>query len=338
MSKGDWKKHLFRSGLPLEHVVTEKLAGLGFSVFGEYPYLRPNEHKVDTEFSVDLRSFQPLTDDQGHVWSAVDLLIECKYVHAGCRWVFAPFPSPHTYPIGVVNTIQELCTSQIDESSIFDFEETIPYCVRGIELCPGSANLPNVRHGLYQLRYAVPVLIGKEIESQIKANDDWLSLTFICPILITTASLHLLKREISLEQLEQASDLDEVSDHVEALIFNQQPGPQLEDFARKQFEDVLEKHPRIERRLEILASVLGGPVWKRRSKPDLDWLRRTFEHSTERVLIINYQNMEKVIQELMSHIKSTESTLTSYGTIAYDEDGSEIMEATTENNEAQNGS
>ena len=43
------KNHLLKSGLPLEHLVSEMLSEHGLYVSGEYSYMRTNEAGIETE-------------------------------------------------------------------------------------------------------------------------------------------------------------------------------------------------------------------------------------------------------------------------------------------------
>ncbi len=55
-----WKTGFLKTGLPLEYVTSNIFNKLGHEIFGEYPYIRPNESKELKEFSVDLRTYKCL--------------------------------------------------------------------------------------------------------------------------------------------------------------------------------------------------------------------------------------------------------------------------------------
>ena len=55
-----WKMGLLKTGLPLEYVTSNILNKIGHDIFGEYPYIRPDENKKLKEFSVDLRTYKCL--------------------------------------------------------------------------------------------------------------------------------------------------------------------------------------------------------------------------------------------------------------------------------------
>src|SRR4051812_48864672 len=93
--KKDWKDYLLQSSLPLEQIVSEKLDSNQWHIDGEFPYVRPNEQDINTEFSVDLRAFalaESIESGDIDTYASLDLLIECKYNYPGTRWVFSAPP------------------------------------------------------------------------------------------------------------------------------------------------------------------------------------------------------------------------------------------------------
>jgi hypothetical protein len=87
--RGKWKDYLLKSSLPLEHVVRRELAGVGMTGLGAFSYLRPNEHGIITEFSVDVWGSLSIGNERSE-WGTFDALVECKYNYPGVRWVFSP--------------------------------------------------------------------------------------------------------------------------------------------------------------------------------------------------------------------------------------------------------
>lgn len=82
-----WKENLLKSSLPLEQLVSEKLENKNLYISGEYPYIKPNEQDINTEFSIDLHAYETI---RNAYTMRLHLLIECKYNYPGVKWVFSP--------------------------------------------------------------------------------------------------------------------------------------------------------------------------------------------------------------------------------------------------------
>lgn len=297
MSNTKWKNGFLKTGLPLEYVTSNILNEKGYSIFGEYPYLRPNENGEHKEFSIDIRAHKCLDDNER--FFVLDTLIECKFRQKGTVWIFSPFPSD-LMPIGLVHTTEDLTPVRLQGDSLWEFEKNIGYCVSGVELMNnGGGNTDGSRHGVFQLRYGMPVLLKDSYEHTLDyAWSSGRQINFICPILVTTADLRVIKPNLQLEHFTGAEELDDVSELREALILNESPGPQLQAFADSLAEDLINSRPELAHRLTVLDEVLVGAEWENRSAPDLDSIKRSFGHSTERVLIVNYQHLDNVLSKL----------------------------------------
>lgn len=305
-----WKDALLKTSLPLEHLIAEKLGKHGFLIHGEYSFIRDDEQGVDTEFSVDLRASELLDRGEEDYWADLNLLVECKYNYPGVRWIFAPHPEESEFAIGVVNVLQQLCTRRItDTSPVYDIDQELPYCVKGIELHESDANTQSITRGLYQLKYAVMELASNIIYRQITTwNDVDLHIGIVCPILVTTASLHVLKDGLTLEQFQNASNLNDVAEQVDALVVFQENRPQLSKYIRKVIADLYRLSPEIKTRLEELEAVEGKPEY--RSALPVNWLFDSILKSyAERVLVITYEAFEQTVLDIRNSVLESGKSL-----------------------------
>jgi hypothetical protein len=233
-----WKTGLLKTGLPLEYVTSNIFNSLGHEIFGEYPYIRPNESKELKEFSVDLRTYKSLdSEDKLIILSA---LVECKYRQPKTSWVFSPFPS-EIVPIGILNSTEDLVPVRIGTDAIFKFEESLGYCISGVELsADGSGNTNGAKHGLFQLRFAMPDFVKNDYESALKHTYyDGRYIDLSCGILVTTAEIRVIKPKLNLDSFSKANDLNDITDLKEAIILNERAGPQLQEFADSKAEELL---------------------------------------------------------------------------------------------------
>lgn len=316
----NWKKGLLKTGLPLEYVTSNILNNKGYEIFGDYPYIRPNENKELKEFSVDIRTHKSLAIKERLF--TLSMLIECKYRQPGTSWIFSPYPSS-IVPIGLVHSSEKLVPVRLDSSSLYDFEDSIGYCISGIELdSNGNGKTDGAKHGAFQLRFAMPVLLKSTFEHVLEHN--WYEGRFInllCPILVTTSEIRVIKPNLALSDFDNAKELDDVSELREAVILNEGTGPQLEEFADSLAEEFIQNHPELERRLLELGNVLVSEEWGNRYSPDLDTIRHAFSSSAERVLIVNYEYLDNIIEKLESAIMKGIENEKVYGKVVTSKDG-----------------
>ncbi|MFN3137219.1 MAG: hypothetical protein ACE37L_06005 [Allomuricauda sp.] len=324
-SNSKWKSGFLKTGLPLEYVTSNVLSDLGHSIFGEYPYIRPDERKELKEFSVDLRTYKSLDSEDKLI--TLSMLVECKFRQQGTSWIFSPYPSD-MFPIGLTHSTEDLVPVRIETKSIWKFEQKIGYCIGGIELKPdGSGNTNGAKHGVFQLRFAMPVLLKNEYENALDHMwSDGRDIDIICPILVTTADIRVIKNNLNLDDFHMAKEIDDVTELKEAIILNERPGPQLQDFADSLADEYINNHPELEKRLLDIDKVLIGKEWESRSAPDLDTIKRSFGHSCERILIVNYNYLEKTVKNLEKALMRDIKKEKVYGKVIETDDGFEIVE------------
>ena len=298
MSKqSKWKQGLLKTGLPLEYVVAGHLNSRGHTIFGEYPYIRPDETGEAREFSVDIRTHKDLTP--GECLHTLSLLVECKYRSPGTMWIFAPLPAD-SYPIGIISDTEDFFPVRFHSHAIWDFENELGYCVGGVEVTSdGGGNTSGVKHGIFQLRFAMPSLLKQTFKHSLgHVWSDGRSVSFICPLLVTTAELRVIRPRLSLNDFLGADQIDDVTEVREAVIINEQPGPQLQEYAERLSREFIAEHPEAERRLAALSEILVGVEYESRNAPDLDMVMRAFDGATERILIVHFDALDKVLERL----------------------------------------
>lgn len=303
-----WKDYLLKSGLPLEHIVSEGLGRRGFAIDGEYRYTRLNEKEIPTDFSVDLhaRTYLPDTYESSvYFWATISLLVECKYHHAGVRWVFARCPKRSSLYRGrYVSVIEELTTNRIRNTApLARFEEGLPICNRGVELHASGCESKNIDQGLYQLRYAIPSLIAQETRNQVGESDEKGPLIiFLCPLLVTTASIHVLNEGIVLEAIEKAESLGEVSREVDALVSYQEPAPGLLEHITQVLRRLHTNVPEIRERLEQARKILSPSGEEGTDLDDWGYVGKCID-ATKRVVVLRFDAFDRIISDLFHAVE-----------------------------------
>ncbi|MDG4716185.1 hypothetical protein [Winogradskyella marincola] len=320
-----WKKGFLKTGLPLEYVTSNILNKLGHLIFGEYPYIRPDERRELKEFSVDLRTYKTLDNSNDERLIVLSMLIECKYRQQGTSWIFSPFPS-EMIPLGIMNSTEDIVPVRIENENVLKFEKGIGYCISGVELsADGNGNTNGVKHGIFQLRFAMPEFVKNDYVSGLERTYyDGRFIDLSCAILVTTADIRVIKPNKSLEDFTSANELDDVTEIKEAIIVNERPGPQLQEFADKLGNELIKEHPELEKRLLDIDKVLIGKEWENRYAPDLDTIKRSIGYSAERILIINHKYLDKTIKNLETALQKDIKMEKVYGKVLETNNGFEI--------------
>jgi hypothetical protein len=230
-----------RSGLPLEHVVAGILGRMFFQVAGEYAYGRLNEEKIYKDFSVDLMAFRligQVRDDEPEILYCLNLLVECKYSRRGIKWIFSPHELDNRIETSFININQDLCVNRVETEPLQGIEAELQHCIRGTALIDSKGADPSkISNGLHQLRYATPRLTSSKLDRQLNVmrlpefgDDKYLLIEVICPILVTTASLYVLKHGLGMEDFYDMERLEDVADEVDALVVYQEEGPELDEY------------------------------------------------------------------------------------------------------------
>ena len=280
---GKWKDFFLKSSLPLEQLVAEKVSNCGLHIGGEFAYLRSNEQNNFAEFSIDLSAstLNQLRENIS-IWSTLDLLIECKYSSPNVEWIFARYPKLEPLTANCLHNYDFLSSYWVkDTSPIVDIEKNAQYAVNGLALTDKFADNKRIKHGLNQLRYAIPQFL-KKIASDDLLSDEEHSIRLVAPILVTNSPLRLLKENVSFEDIRSAASLDEITDVHNVIYHYQQTGPELAKSIKESSE-------------YISTNLDGG---KRNAKFDLNYINSELNYSLETIAIVQLDYLEEYVRRL----------------------------------------
>jgi hypothetical protein len=316
---------LLKSGLPLEAQVATILDRQGFEVMGEYGYMRPDPAGVLKKHSVDIRARKFIVNTNNEHWADFELLVECKYNHPSCHWVFAPGKfTGHGYG-GTATLHDDLCPSRtrnhdLAEASLWDIDGKTERCIKGAVLFSkgngngrGGSVEAAVEHGASQLRHAVPQLLARALQYQAHMeSDDRVTAIVLCPLLVTNAPLHVLKKGATVRRVQDARSLSEVTKEYQFVRLAQALGPDLEDYADALTETAL-KSSRVDARLTEVAAILGT------SKPTLapsGWkIRFAVRKATEVVMVVRLEYLSRLIRWYLTRLDAIGGDIVHYATL-----------------------
>ena len=258
-----WKDALLSSGVPLENDVRNYMSQQGCLAEFEHSYLRADEARVLRQFSYDIDAslIQP-----PHF---VDFLVECKFRHPSVSWVFTPDEYGGHTELGPNDFMHPLTLfggkSCVAESSVFP-RRLAPCCSKGVELTSDGANDKAIAQAVSQLAFGMARRVGDAVEHQVL---DLLRGDFVfynLPVIVTSAALHRLRDNVTVDSIRSASELAEVADQVDVLVLRHRTGVELREHNAAVFaalraglgDDVLKaklqgRRPGLDHAFEILA-------------------------------------------------------------------------------------
>jgi hypothetical protein len=234
VSQGSWKKHLLRSGLPLEYEVAQAVSQLGMSISADFSFMR-REGNTDKESSVDLESFWY---DEPEPNFLLRLLIECKYRSPNKNLLFLSDPSEYFPPATLGGTLRNLdfaCPISIPLNSSVELENNFEIVYKGIEISDEGAHSSEFWHGIQQLRYGTPLSIQNIIDNSIFGHPEDVIPIFFASILVTNAPIIVLNSGCKMSDIESAKCIDDISKRHDCVIFYSDYGPDYEDHFRRIF-------------------------------------------------------------------------------------------------------
>lgn len=250
-----WKEFLLKSGVPLEYEVKQTLKSLGFFTSSETSYLRSDENNIVNEFSYDIDATKRI---ENH---SFQLMIECKYRDSSTNWIFLPEELNEsdrgTGSTSFLNTNDFFYKEAYsDYFKLFNLNTNFPFCSKGIEVCSSGPNPKSITQAIAQLSYGIVDKVIFGMKEQLSSREQ-----FIChhiPIIVTTASLYRLKKNVTVNDIKQSSSLDSIAHKESILLIEPTVGEELKEFWLNKYNSFLR---RIQLKKENLIS-LGKKVTK----------------------------------------------------------------------------
>ena len=235
---GKWKERLLSSSLPLEHQMAELFTSQHFANLGEFAYTR-RDGESTVEYSADLwlSGTAPFAN-QDIAKGRIDLLLECKYRMPKVVWLFARHVADSRcagITLGsTVRIVDEFSPFVVDKEHSLEFEESLPFAYKGVEINFANDQVADdeIKHGVEQLRYALPDFVGQIIYTSITGSMEGnVAFSFI-PILVTTAPLYLVHPGFDITAVQRADEIEDFSELVPYLVLTQSTTPMFQKHIR----------------------------------------------------------------------------------------------------------
>lgn len=318
-----WKDKLLSSSLPLEYEVALMLAGQGFSVNFDYSYKRLDD-ALEKEFSIDIKSLAwfPFRR-KASIEMEIDILVECKYRNPNVSWLFINDLNLKDYASfssrGPVKLVDEFSTMFPKRGM-----KKIPgyqICLKGMEVNVqnGEVHDSGITHGISQLVYALPSLLYGRIHSSLNGHLADVRPFMICPVLVTTAPLRIIKPGFSITTVMNASELSDISYEVPYLSMYNTMHPSFSRHCQRTFNNLFGSggEDRFEYFKNLRKLPLGDdnlPTLKNfYSQPHLLLLSLQLGHVDDlfrETLICNFNHLPALLKHLKTSITYTGNGLT----------------------------
>lgn len=240
-----WKSRLVSSSLPLEYEVAKLLVSKGFAITADFTYTRSDVSLVK-DFSVDIHGTHYITGLRSRPMCALELIIECKQ-RARSKWLC--FQDPNTedflpaawgHSIRVVDQFSRWFVS--NQWSALD-DRSIPVCYKALEVDEdGKAYDAELRHGLFQLQYALPRLASDHVRTATENPEQERAPAFFGAILVTNAELIVAHRNITIQKIERAKSLLQLGRVAPFVVYYLDVGSELERHCARECSDLQTLH------------------------------------------------------------------------------------------------
>jgi hypothetical protein len=160
------------------------------------------------------------------------------------------------------------------EHEWFDERESAPVCYSAIEVGDSANNdddggsskrgapQSQLRHGLRQLQYAMPAILGSRMRWAASRRPDENYPFFFVPVLVTNAPLILAHADLDVQKVEGAGGLNELGREVPYLIWSAGLGPDFYVHCQRQLRDLhVTASGKCMKEIEARRQASGIPSW-----------------------------------------------------------------------------
>ena len=256
MADSKWKSALLRSGVPLEHDVARFLTNEGFYISPDFEFHRVSGG-VEKEFSVDLDgTFYGHPDRLDYT---LHILAECKYRSPEKSLLLFEETNPEMGGTlgGTLTVSDQFVPFYARFEPIAEFERQFPFAYKAVELHEGSAVERDIKHGLAQLKYATPSFVVDHVVRSLFEHEEDRHPNFFASLLITNAPLRLVDSETSLDQVNAAAALTDITTEVPWAVISHGIGPEYRAHVGRVVQ-AFDREELIEKAEEVEKHVISG--------------------------------------------------------------------------------
>ena len=285
----NWKKILLKSGIPLEASVRNIIKELKIGEPLEYNFLRKNVDGLLNNFSIDMKVDKNIKLEVPNRYSYnIEYLIECKYCTPETNWIFMSHSNAFT------DEITSLCVDlgdniyQVNDDYYYKVIKNIPIVGKGVSLKDKNPDSTQIREAYNQLSFAY---ISRYFENLMWRDPD---IYFMVPIVVTTANLWRLKENISIEEVEQSKNIEDICDLCNILRLQSDPNRLMRNY-------FMDKYANLDKHIKVRMQEHYYEKFKWNFEEELD-AQAMFYPNT--FFIINYNSLKKELKKLNKQLSN----------------------------------
>lgn len=192
---------------------------------------------------------------------------------------------------------------------MYNFERKVEFGLKGVELniYTGEVFDKDIKHGINQLKYALPYLIKDSIEGNIYGGFSDIVPDFIIPILVTNADIYILNKDFKINNLKSIHTIDQIAKKTPYLISYSGIGPDFTEHHKQVFKDFNSKISKNENliKLEQIQSTYLHPKYNFYNSPIrlCDELENAYKSTLLKYythfIICSFDNLEILIKDIL---------------------------------------
>ncbi|MEZ4528562.1 MAG: hypothetical protein R2941_21825 [Desulfobacterales bacterium] len=219
-----WKEALLLSNMPLEFDAARVLVDEGFVVNSDFRYAWDSTGMArDSAIDLHARTFFPFPESPDRA-AQVELLVDCRHRSPETAGIFLPDPNPggssRSSGGNSVRVIDQFSPYLVPQDALIAFDADMPVCYKGMEvnLVSGEVDETLFTAGIWQLQNPLPRLLTENVLAFLTGPRTANFPFFFCPVLLTTSVLYVLKKDIRLDEIEHAENVQELGTQTPFLI------------------------------------------------------------------------------------------------------------------------
>lgn len=238
--KAKWKQALQASNILLEFEASRVLVSSGFTVEPDFKYAWRSSGLV-RESSIDMHAASVLPfpenaerPELSEAGGKIELLVECVHGNADAAWLFMPESGTRAVPDivsgGSIRVMDHFSSYVFDHGLSNGFDSAMPLCRKGFEIDmeTGEVSEENLGRGIEKLQYVLPKVITDNVLFYLTVRLENNVPFIVCPVLLTTVGLHVIRKDVTADMIGEASDFREIADPVPCLVMHSGIGPDFE--------------------------------------------------------------------------------------------------------------
>jgi len=135
---------------------------------------------------------------------------------------------------------------------------------------------------------------------------------------VTNAPLYVIKPNLSINDFQNAKDIDSIANNVDTVIVNQSHDLLLKKYIERNVYELCDDYKELNQRLKDFSDILKDSNYKDYFIEDVFFLHNRLGNASERILIVNYNSFSNLIEKILTLLNSARASLRRYAYLKFD--------------------